>query len=72
MGSGLKTGRRIFYLKVEKGTRVGGGGGGIKNFFDFAVYKILHVPTVTIVYEHWRGAHVNPLAGRGVAEDSGL
>jgi hypothetical protein len=42
VGSALKTGRRIFYLKVEKveeGTR-----GSLKNlfyFFYFAVYKLL-------------------------------
>jgi 16S rRNA U516 pseudouridylate synthase RsuA-like enzyme len=50
VGSGLKTGRRIFYLKVEEGKRR-----SLKNLFDFfgfAVSKILHVSTVTIVYEH--------------------
>jgi hypothetical protein len=55
MGSGLKTGRRIFYLKVEKveeGKRKRGSLKNLFDFLDFAVYKILHVSTVTIVYEH--------------------
>jgi hypothetical protein len=53
VGSGLKTGRRIFYLKVEKVEE--GKRESLKNLFDFldfAVYTILHVSTVTIVYEH--------------------
>jgi hypothetical protein len=40
MGSGLKTGRRIFYLKVEKVEE--GKRRSLKNlfdFFDFAVYE---------------------------------
>jgi hypothetical protein len=55
VGSGLKTGRRIFYLKVEKveeGKRKRGSLKNLFDFFDFAGYKILHVSTVTIVYEH--------------------
>jgi hypothetical protein len=53
VGSGLKTGRRIFYLKVEKGEKKRGSLKNLFDFFDFAVYKILHVSTVTIVYGHW-------------------
>jgi hypothetical protein len=56
VGSGLKTAaRRIFYLKVEKVEEGKSKGGLLKNlfdFFDFAVYKILHVSIVIIVYEH--------------------
>jgi hypothetical protein len=66
--SGMETGRRIFYLKVEKVEKGKRKRGSLKNlfdFFDFAVHKILHVSklfqnfsfgtsssTVTIVYEH--------------------
>jgi hypothetical protein len=52
VGSGLKTERRIFYLKVEEEKRKRGSLKNVFDFFDFAVYKILHVSTVTIVYEH--------------------
>jgi hypothetical protein len=52
VGNGLKTGKRIFYLKVEKGKRKRGSLKNLFDFFDFAVYKILHVSIVTIVYEH--------------------
>jgi hypothetical protein len=55
VGSELKTGRRIFYRKVEKveeGKRKRGLLKNLFDFFDFAVYKILHASIVTIVYEH--------------------
>jgi hypothetical protein len=52
VGSGIKTGRRIFYLKVEKVEEGKRKKGSLKNLFDLAVYKILHVSTVTIVYEY--------------------
>jgi hypothetical protein len=52
VGSGLKTGRRIFYLKVEKVEEGKRKRGSFKNLFDFAVYTILPVSTVTIVYKH--------------------
>jgi hypothetical protein len=53
VGSELKTGRRIFYHNVEKVEE--GKRGFLKNlfdFFNFAVNKILHVSTVTIVSGH--------------------
>jgi hypothetical protein len=68
VGNGLETGRRIFYLKVEKveeGKRKRRFLKNLFDFFDFAVHKILHVSklfqnfsfgtsssTVTIMYEH--------------------
>jgi hypothetical protein len=51
IGSGPKTGRIILPQSRKRKEN----GGSLKNlfdFFDFAVYKILHVSTVTIVYEH--------------------
>jgi hypothetical protein len=69
VGSGLKTGRRIFYLKVEKveeGKRKRGALKNLFDFFDLAVYKILHVSTVTTVYGYYAGAYCGIAAYKNI------
>jgi hypothetical protein len=42
-----------YFTSKSKKERERGGRRGSFDFFNFAVHKILHVSTVTIVYEHW-------------------